>query len=98
HPSAQILGSHTLDEFALGHVSRQNSEVASQIAFSRRFCVQPQLAFSHPFIGPVTRIAFVGENRPDIAIELDCSDLSRGNRADHEGQWPTSPLRASLVH
>jgi hypothetical protein len=84
HPPAQILGSDTLDEFAPGNVSRRKSDVAAQIALSPRFCVQPQLTFSLALIGPVTRITFIRENRPDIAIELDRSGLGRSQRAERE--------------
>ena len=73
----QIIGSHAADEFALGRVPGHDREVAAQVALGARFRIQPQLALALALIGPVARVAAVGENRPDIAIEFDGVGLGR---------------------
>ena len=61
------------DQFALRRIAGNDGEMPAQIGFRARFRIQAQLALALRRIRAVARIAAVGENRPDIAVELHAS-------------------------
>ena len=61
-----------------------DGETPTEVLFGVGFDVEAQLGQPPRLIRPVARIAFVGKDRPDIAVELH--DLSRQRRGQQQKQ------------
>ena len=65
-----VIGSDTVDEFALGDLTRHDGACAAFEFRSRiRLAIQPKFGLACRAIWPVALVAVIGKNGSNVAIE-----------------------------
>ena len=83
HVIVGVFREESLHHFALFRMSGQDGRLAGFAAFAGGVQgVQAQLALHLVLVRPVAGVAGVGEDRPDVAVELDA--FGRSNRGDEQ--------------
>ena len=87
HQLVGVIGQQPMHQFAAGRIARQDCLLARLGRPERRLAdIQTQAALHLLHIGAVAGKAVVGEDRPDVPIELDrsrCRRRSGGCRSSH---------------
>ena len=72
HPLVFVRTRHSANQFARLRFARHDRDRARLKFTGRNLCIiQPQAGLALSVVGTVTRIAFVRQNRPDVAIEVN---------------------------
>src|SRR4051812_9726871 len=74
HDLVRVFGADSLDQLALVGLAPDDREVAAEVGERPFLGVEPKrLADAFPLagVGAVAGIAAVGEDRPDLAVEVD---------------------------
>ncbi len=85
HHVVRVLGFDALDDGAQFRFARDDGDVALAVGFGRDLVVEPQPGFPGLVVGAVTRDAVFGQDRADLAAEVDgvfC--LGQGEHQDGE--------------
>ena len=82
-----ILGGQPLVQHARFRVARHDDPIEELVG------VEPQVGLPDGVVGPVAEQARLGENRPDVTVELERLRLLRRRRRDIDGEVPAKPDR-----
>ena len=82
-----VLGGQPLVQQARLRVARHDESVEELVG------VEPQVGLPDGLVGPVAQQTRLGENRPDVTVELQLRRLLRRRRRDADGEVPAEPYR-----
>ena len=87
HPLVFVGTRHSANQFARFRFAWHDRNRAGLQFAGRDFgIIEPQAGFAFSVVGTVAGIAFVGQNRPDVAIEVDrLLGNGRGNEREPRG-------------
>ena len=100
HPHQRVVGADPVDEQALVGVAGDDDRPPELAAVRERpLCdVEPQAALSPLPVGPVAREAVLGQDRPDLAGEVDDALRNRRRVGLRELASPRRPAVDPLAH